>query len=72
MPWIPKGGFKRAGNRVSINSRGDLILRPTYFEVSVIQRGTSTKHHMTSAYALSLAAVFKAQVRWCVRVRVFG
>jgi hypothetical protein len=63
IPWIPKLGFKRAGNRVSINVKGDLILRPTYFEVSVMQRGNNTKHHMTGSYALSLAAILKAQVR---------
>ncbi|KAI3436487.1 hypothetical protein D9Q98_005904 [Chlorella vulgaris] len=61
IPWIPKLGFKRAGNRVSINVKGDLILRPTYFEVSVMQRGNNTKHHMTGSYALSLAAILKAQ-----------
>jgi hypothetical protein len=55
-------GFNRVGKRVSINPKGDLILRPTFFEVSVIQRGTSAKHHMTGSYALSLAAVLRAQV----------
>lgn len=40
IPWIPKVGFKRSGKRVSINGRGNLILRPSYFELSVMERGT--------------------------------
>lgn len=61
IPWIPKGGFKRGGKRVTVNAKGDLVLRPTYFETSVMQRGTNASHHKTGGYALSLAAIFKAQ-----------
>jgi hypothetical protein len=48
---------------VSINAKGDLILRPTYFELSVVHRGASARHHLTGSYALSFAAVLRAQVR---------
>ncbi|KAL4457464.1 hypothetical protein ABPG75_012329 [Micractinium tetrahymenae] len=61
IPWIPKWGFKRSGKRVTIDASGNLILRPSYFELSVMERGTKTKDHMTTSYALSLAAVFRAQ-----------
>ncbi|PSC69058.1 alpha beta-hydrolase isoform B [Micractinium conductrix] len=61
IPWIPKVGFKRSGKRVSINGRGNLILRPSYFELSVMERGTKTKDHMTGSYAQSLMAICKAQ-----------
>ncbi|KAL4440742.1 hypothetical protein ABPG77_000451 [Micractinium sp. CCAP 211/92] len=61
IPWIPKWGFKRSGKRVTIDASGNLILRPSYFELSVMERGTRTKDHMTVSYALSMAAVFRAQ-----------
>eukprot|EP00887_Chlorella_sp_A99_P004115 scaffold23.g4115.t1 len=61
IPWVPKIGFKRCGHRAAVNIRGDLILRPSYFELSMIYRGTSTRDHMTYMYALSLAAVLRAQ-----------
>lgn len=64
IPWVPKWGYKSVGNRVTINPRGDLILRPSYFEMSVTHRGSSVKHHSTrggAGYAVSLAAVLKAQ-----------
>ncbi|PRW55924.1 alpha beta-hydrolase [Chlorella sorokiniana] len=61
IPWVPKWCFHRVGKRVIIDGRGNLILRPSYFEVSVTHRGTSAKHHLTGGYALSLAAIFRAQ-----------
>lgn len=35
----------------------------SYFELSVTQRGSNAKHHTTLAYALSMAAIIRAQVR---------
>ena len=54
--------FKRVGKRVSVDPLGNLMLRPTYFELSVTHRGASVAHHMTPSYAQSIAAVLKAQV----------
>lgn len=56
-------GFRRVGKRVTINAKGDLMLRPSYFEMSVTHGGTSARHHLAGSYALSLAAILKAQVR---------
>lgn len=42
--------------------QGDLILRPSFFELSLIHRGAATGDHLTGSYALSLAAVLRAQV----------
>ncbi|KAI7842946.1 hypothetical protein COHA_003453 [Chlorella ohadii] len=67
VAWIPKWGFKRVGQRVNLDAAGNLVLRPTYFELSVVQRGANPKHHMTGAYALSLATFMKNQFsasRW--------
>ena len=67
LPARLQGGFKRAGQRVTIDGRGSLILRPTYFELSVVHRGSEVKDHMTGSYAQSLAAILRAQVgelRW--------
>ncbi|KAL4859424.1 L-2-hydroxyglutarate dehydrogenase [Chlorella vulgaris] len=61
IAWIPKIGFKRVGKRVTIDSLGNLLIRPSYFEVSVMQRGNNPKHHMTGGYGLSLAAIIKSQ-----------
>ena len=55
-------GFKRAGKRVTVDAQGNQVLRPTYFELSVVQRGTAAAHHMTGAYALSIATFLKSQV----------
>ena len=39
IPRIPSGlGYKRCGERVTINPQGDMIVRPSYFEMSLISR----------------------------------
>ena len=48
---------------MTVDAQGNLILRPTFFELSVVHRGTTLGHHMTGSYALSIAAVLRAQVR---------
>ena len=63
VPRVPSGtGFRNCGLRVLINGRGDLIVRPSYFERRTMSRsGGSPTHHRMPRYALSLAAVIKAQ-----------
>lgn len=64
MPRVPKWFYKRSGQRVSIDSEGDVIIRPTYFEVSILTKAVmSVRDHLTGVYSLALAAVLKAQVR---------
>ncbi|PSC72141.1 alpha beta-hydrolase [Micractinium conductrix] len=58
---IPKIGFKRVGRRVSIDAQGNLLLRPSYFERSVVHRGMRAADHLTGSYALSMATFLKAQ-----------
>ena len=59
------GLYKRAGQRVIVNRRGDLIVRPNHFELSMLQnvRGGSTAHHMTVAYQNALVAIVTAQLK---------
>ena len=42
------------------------MLRPSYFELSVIHRGTTTNDHKLRPYALSIAAILRSQVCACV------
>ena len=58
----PQIGFKRVGRRVSIDAQGNLLLRPSYFERSVVHRGMRAADHLTGSYALSMATFLKAQV----------
>jgi hypothetical protein len=68
----PQVGFKRVGKRVNIDGLGNLLVRPSYFELSVVQRGTKPKHHMTGAYAMSLATIIKNQVGGVGRAVTMG
>ncbi|KAL4439948.1 hypothetical protein ABPG75_002949 [Micractinium tetrahymenae] len=64
VPRVPTTGFRHCGLPVVINSRGDIIVRPSFFERSVIERtGGTVGHHKLQQYALSFAAVVKAQAR---------
>ncbi|KAK9814194.1 hypothetical protein WJX72_002000 [[Myrmecia] bisecta] len=54
--------YKRPGQRVLISRLGDLIVRPSWIEVSIRQRGEgSVADHMLTSYQASLAAVCTAQ-----------
>eukprot|EP00892_Ulva_mutabilis_P004927 jgi/Ulvmu1/2806/UM142_0004.1 len=60
------GVYKRAGQRAIINRRGDLIVRPAHFEVSMLQtrflsRGAA--HHATVGYQRALVAIILAQLQ---------
>lgn len=59
------GLYKRVGQRVIVNSRGDLIVRPSLFELSMLQnvRGGATAHHLTVAYQNALVAIVTAQLK---------
>ena len=37
VPRVPKSTYKRCGSRVIINGRGDIIVRPTFLESSVLK-----------------------------------
>jgi hypothetical protein len=58
-----RAGVQRPGQRVIINPRGDLIVRPSFLEAS-IQRATSTSsvvRHLLTDYQKSMVAVIHAQ-----------
>eukprot|EP00892_Ulva_mutabilis_P005825 jgi/Ulvmu1/3614/UM017_0026.1 len=59
------GLYKRAGQRVVVTRRGDLIVRPNHFETSLLQnvRGGRAGHHFTVPYQQALIAVVTAQLR---------
>ena len=39
VPRIPQGlDYKRCGERVKINPMGDIIVRPSYFEMALLAR----------------------------------
>ena len=59
--------YKRPGQRVLINTNGDLLVRPTYVENSTSADmgglfSSSVSHHLLLSYRTSLAAVVKAQL----------
>ena len=35
---VPKGYYKRVGNRIIIDNLGDIIVRPTYLEMHLIKQ----------------------------------
>ena len=55
--------YKRPGQRVIINTDGDVIVRPSFIEASVQRRpgGLSVSQHLLSAYHKSFRAVIQAQ-----------
>ncbi|KAK9817845.1 hypothetical protein WJX72_003000 [[Myrmecia] bisecta] len=57
------GMYKRAGQRVIINARGDLIVRPGFLEAGVQRNpgGSSVSQHLLISYRRSLVAVIEAQ-----------
>ena len=65
------GMYKRAGQRVIVNSNGDLIVRPAHFETSLLQAGfgvfirthRGAAMHATVAYQSALVAILTAQLR---------
>ena len=63
VPRIPKLGYKRTGQRVNMSLlTGDLVVNPTYFEVSVYSSTAgSRKEHATGSYGLALALFIKSQ-----------
>lgn len=56
--------YKRPGQRALINPSGDLIVRPSYTEVTMQQRpfGTRVAHHLLQSYKTSLLAILKGQL----------
>ncbi|KAK9807443.1 hypothetical protein WJX73_007832 [Symbiochloris irregularis] len=65
---VPRSGkfmglFKRGGQRVIINRRGDMIVRPLTIEASLQQvpGGLSVSQHLLAAYTVSLMAVMMGQ-----------
>ncbi|KAL6784853.1 hypothetical protein ACKKBF_B03495 [Auxenochlorella protothecoides x Auxenochlorella symbiontica] len=62
IPRIPKGWFHGAGHRVVVTPRGDLIIKPSTLELSVIfKSGGVAAHHRLPNYSLSLFSLFRAQ-----------
>lgn len=55
--------YKRHGHRTIINSRGDIIVKPSFLEINVLKRWghVNMAHHLLSSYRRSLRAVVQAQ-----------
>ena len=53
--------YKRAAHRVVVSPGGDLIVRPSLAETTVIRGHSSVEAHLLSTYARSLSAILKAQ-----------
>lgn len=65
---VARGGklwflYKRPGQRVIINATGDVIVRPSYTEVTMQQTPFASRlqHHFLAAYKKSLLAVLIGQ-----------
>ena len=62
VPRIPKGTYKRTGQRVVLLRKGDLVVLPSYFEVSLLGKaGGKVSDHATRGYCAALAMAAKAQ-----------
>ncbi|EIE21255.1 alpha/beta-hydrolase [Coccomyxa subellipsoidea C-169] len=55
--------YKRAGQRVLINNNGDMLVRPSFIENSILQMpgGGSVGDHLLGSYLRSLLAILLAQ-----------
>lgn len=59
---IPPGWYKRVGVRVLLNNLGDIIVRPTYLEMQLINTaGGEVKDHFLESYRTSLMRIIKNQ-----------
>ena len=65
---VARGGklwflYKRPGQRVIINALGDLIVRPSYIEVTMQQTPFASRlqHHFLAAYKNSLLSILAGQ-----------
>jgi len=71
---VPRNGkfialYKRPGQRVLINSDGDMIVRPSFIEAAVQKKSTtSVVHHLLINYQRAHVAIIKAQFT-CKRLR---
>ena len=62
VPAIPKGFYKRVGQRCIINTDGDIMNRPTFFEKEVsISSSNVPGDHNIDGYQRSLCAVIASQ-----------
>ncbi|KAK9902044.1 hypothetical protein WJX75_002353 [Coccomyxa subellipsoidea] len=53
--------YKRAGHRTVINRMGDMIVRPSFIEITMRNGNSSVAHHMLGSYQRSLLAILLAQ-----------
>ena len=62
IPTIPKGFYKRVGERCIINLDGDIMNRPTFFEKEVsIPTSNTPSDHQTERYRNAICAIIKSQ-----------
>lgn len=59
---VPKGSYKRVGDRVIIDDVGDIIVRPNYLEMHLIKRlAPKVGDHMLDQYRTSFMRIIKMQ-----------
>ncbi|KAK9804066.1 hypothetical protein WJX73_001449 [Symbiochloris irregularis] len=63
---VPRSGkffclFKRPGNRVRINRRGEMIVRPNPLEMQVAGPSRRVSHHFLVSYRAAIVAICQAQ-----------
>jgi hypothetical protein len=59
---VPKGYYKRVGNRIIIDDLGDIIVRPTYLEMHLIKQVTpKVGDHFLDMYRSSFMRAIKVQ-----------
>lgn len=58
---FPKGKYKRVGCRVVVNRSGDLIVRPTYLEVHLLNGNGVLRDHFIEGYRKSFMFIIKSQ-----------
>jgi hypothetical protein len=70
---IPRGGkflsaYKRNGHRVVVNKIGDIVVRPTPLEASMLQAawGSNPLHHLLQSYQVCAEKGLRRAARDCL------
>lgn len=61
IPRVPWFFYKRNGQQIVITSRGDMIVRPGFFELLLFKKTGKVADHMMGNYALAFASIIRAQ-----------
>lgn len=58
---LPKGNYKKTGNRIIVNTKAEIIVRPTFLEVHLLNKAGVVKDHFLEGYRKSFMTIIKSQ-----------